>query len=400
MTNLIALQDQLKGLRDEDLDREIENPSGAAPVFMVASEKQRRQQMRQAYEGEKARQAEGGSTVLEDLMSARGMAPSMPPAGAMSGAPGGSVPPGPMGAPGGLGDAVPGFANGGLIDFASISTGYGGLADQLTRNREQNKWLALAQIGAGIAGGESPSFATNVGQGSAQGLRAYQEGVASETQDQLALLQAQAGLLAAQDRSALAERRFTFEQEQAARDELAQNRRLELAERQADRGPAAVQTFEYYQGLTPEEQARFRQLQELRSSGNTADLNTASTAYRRSREFAEDKVGNEPKFAAIRVGSAEIDPKLQAEYEARVRNETNLRFIDFYPHFQRYLPLFGQGQTMAPAGTAAPSGITFVEGLPEGATVKDLTSPIMRGASSKETGAPVTYNPENFTYVR
>lgn len=395
MTNLIALSDQLKGLRDEDLDREIENPSGAVPVFLVASEKQRRDQMRQAYDGERARQESGDTTVLEDLMAARGAGMAPAPGGAP-----GPVPPGPGPAPGGIGAAMPGFQNGGLIDYASISTGYGGLADQLARNREQNKWLALTQIGAGIAGGTSPSFATNVGQGSQTGLQAYQEALGGETRDQLALMQAQLGLLTAQDRAGLARDQFTFEQEQAARDALMDERRLELAERQADRGPDVVQTFKYFSGLTPEEQSRFLEVQQqTRGTRNTADLNTASTAYRRSVEFAEDKVkkSNLAKFGVIGTG-APVDPQLQAEYDAQVKQEAARRFLDFYPQFQKYLPMFGQATGMVAPGAAA-SGIKFIEGLPEGATVKDLTSPIMRDSVPKEDRSPVTI-PENFTYAR
>jgi hypothetical protein len=400
MPNLIALQDQLKGLRDEDLDQELNQPSGAVPVFLVASEKQRRDQMRQAYEGEVARQEAGETTVLEDLLNARGTGVAPAPMGA----PGPSFPPGAMGAPapsgqpasGGIGDAVPGFANGGLIDYSTISTGYGGLADQLAKNREQNKWLSLAQIGAGIAGGTSPFFATNVGQGAQAGLQALQESTQGQTRDQLALMQAQLGMLATQDRLGLAQDRFTFEQEQAARDALADERRLELQERQATKGPAAVETFEYYKGLTPEEQAKFVEVQRTRAGRSAADFNTASTAYRRSVEFAEDKVKKENlKFMVIGTGNS-VDTTLQNEYNARVREEAARRFIDFYPQFQEYLPMFGRGSSTMPAGAA--SGIKFVENVPEGASIKDLTTPIMRGGSSGPK--PTLTIPENPIFAR
>ena len=62
MMNILEIQDALKSMSNEQLIREIRMPSGSAPPFLVASEMDRRQNMRQRF-AEKQPQ----STVIDDL---------------------------------------------------------------------------------------------------------------------------------------------------------------------------------------------------------------------------------------------------------------------------------------------------------------------------------------------
>jgi hypothetical protein len=62
MMNILEIQDALKSMSNEQLIREIRMPSGSAPPFLIASEMDRRQNMRQRF-AEKQPQ----STVIDDL---------------------------------------------------------------------------------------------------------------------------------------------------------------------------------------------------------------------------------------------------------------------------------------------------------------------------------------------
>jgi hypothetical protein len=62
MMNILEIQDALKNMSNEQLIREVRMPSGSAPPFLVASEMDRRQNMRQRF-AEKQPQ----STVIDDL---------------------------------------------------------------------------------------------------------------------------------------------------------------------------------------------------------------------------------------------------------------------------------------------------------------------------------------------
>lgn len=65
MTNILQVQDDLKGLPDQALMQEMQAPSGLAPQFLVMTELQRRKTMRQNYAN---RAQDNGQTVANDLM--------------------------------------------------------------------------------------------------------------------------------------------------------------------------------------------------------------------------------------------------------------------------------------------------------------------------------------------
>jgi len=108
MPDLQALTNDLKGMPDQALQRELVQPSGAVPSYLVLAEAQRRQTMRQA--AQRSQQQSG--TVYDDVirsMTARqppqglppappGMTPpaSAPPSGGLGTPPGNFRPPNPM----------------------------------------------------------------------------------------------------------------------------------------------------------------------------------------------------------------------------------------------------------------------------------------------------------------
>lgn len=62
--NLVKIADNLKGLTDNALEREKQNPNGFAPVYMIVSEQQRRDKLRKQYPGDPQ------TTVAQDLSMA------------------------------------------------------------------------------------------------------------------------------------------------------------------------------------------------------------------------------------------------------------------------------------------------------------------------------------------
>lgn len=151
MTNLIEQMNVLKGLDDASLQGEIQSPSGSAPPFLVLTEINRRKDMRQRYESDKARQ-KPSTTVVEDV--AFGL-PAMPAST--------------QGMPGGIGDAmgapmppVQGFNEGGLVEaMKRYNTRLSGLGD----DRDRARAMALLAASGAILGGGSSNTLKNVGAG-------------------------------------------------------------------------------------------------------------------------------------------------------------------------------------------------------------------------------------------
>tara|TARA_R110000764_G_scaffold30910_1_gene71258 strand:- start:1600 stop:3753 length:2154 start_codon:yes stop_codon:yes gene_type:complete len=82
--NIIQIQDDLKGLPDQELISEVQNPSGVAPVYLLLGELQRREKMRAEHNAQMPEQ-----TVAEQLIE-EAIAPNTPQP--IQGSP---VPPGP-----------------------------------------------------------------------------------------------------------------------------------------------------------------------------------------------------------------------------------------------------------------------------------------------------------------
>ena len=146
MRNIIQMQDDVKGITTEELVKEVQNPSGAVPIYLLLGELQRREKINAEFAG----QQEPTETIAERIIEkAIPPAPPMP----MAGSP---VPPGP-------GQAIP--PAGGVMPppVANVR--------QMQPNTNPNinpNMLASAGVGA--------LSAPNVGQYAEGGVVGFQEG--------------------------------------------------------------------------------------------------------------------------------------------------------------------------------------------------------------------------------
>ena len=74
MPNILQMQEILKSVPDQRLMQEMQQPTGRAPQFLVMTELQRRQKVRDEYQG---RVQEEQTTVAEDMV--RSAAPQQVP---------------------------------------------------------------------------------------------------------------------------------------------------------------------------------------------------------------------------------------------------------------------------------------------------------------------------------
>ena len=116
--NILEIEDLIKGLPDQALMQEAQQPSGRMPQYLVVSEIQRRGDMRKRFQAQQQGQEKG--TVAEQILQGGiaevappppqmqaamgqqpGMSPQgMPPAAPMGAPPGMMQPPMPQGIPG------------------------------------------------------------------------------------------------------------------------------------------------------------------------------------------------------------------------------------------------------------------------------------------------------------
>lgn len=248
MANLIEQMNTLKGLDDSALQNEVQMPSGAAPPFLVLTEINRRKDMRQRFDAQKAKQ-KPSTTVAEDITFGL---PAAPP----------SV------APGGLGDAaaqagpaMPGFANGGLVDAAMYAdggpVGYSDIAGRynerlsgLSEDKDRARALALLAASAGILGGGSSNTLKNVGAGIGAFAGSYGDALKTIDSQELDLLRGATGIEQLQEQFAASEADRALRQQEIgiSRDRL-----------NFDKKPAAVVAAEWYNdpNTTDEERAAY-----------------------------------------------------------------------------------------------------------------------------------------------
>ena len=242
MANLIEQMNVLKGLTDEALSGELNSPSGTAPPFMVLSEVQRRKDMRQRYEGEVARRQKR-TTVAEDL-GMPSMVGGMPAAGTGMGAP----------APSGIAAAtpeVPGFADGGLLDYADLADRYNARLGELAGEKDRARALALLQAGAAIMGGGHSNTLQNIGIGAQTGIASYADALKTVDSEELNLMRGltDIGQLQQSLANAEADRALRREEIGISRDRLT-----------TERKPANVLEYEYYKGLSDAEKKEYERL--------------------------------------------------------------------------------------------------------------------------------------------
>jgi hypothetical protein len=215
--NLIEQMNVLKGLDDAMLQREVKAPSGGAPPYLVLSEINRRKDMRQRYEGELARR-KPQTTVAEDTMASLG--PAMTESGPMAAAP--AIDPAAMGSGAGIAAAVPGgggpgFADGGIVDLASIRQRYQDKLDGLDEDRDRARALALIAASAGMLGGGHSNTLQNVGLGIDAGVQSYGDALNTIDSREAGFLKDLTDLDLAEQDSNYRERAFALQQAQEGR---------------------------------------------------------------------------------------------------------------------------------------------------------------------------------------
>ena len=135
--NVLQIQDDLKNFSEDQLIKEMQQPSGSAPQFLVLSELNRRKRVKGEFE---ARQAKNMPTVAEEAISAAGvpqagmmgMSEAMAPASVESGGIGSMMPKTMK-----MGGEIDSYAEGGLIE---------GIADSVSQNTEALQGIQEATL--------------------------------------------------------------------------------------------------------------------------------------------------------------------------------------------------------------------------------------------------------------
>mgnify|MGYP003114221602 CR=1 FL=1 len=132
MMNVIQIQDDLKNFSEDQLIKEMQQPSGNAPQFLVLSELNRRKRVKGEFA---ARQAQQQPTVAQEVVASAGvpqsgmmgMSEALAPASVESGGIGAMMPKTMK-----TGGEVESYANGGLIE---------GIAESVSSNADSLKQL-------------------------------------------------------------------------------------------------------------------------------------------------------------------------------------------------------------------------------------------------------------------
>lgn len=280
MLNLIDQSDILKGLDDGALQRELKQPNGTVPPFLLLSEISRRKDMRQRYLGEEANRAPK-TTVMDDVLAAPAM-PGMSGAGP-GGAPGGIAAAAQMGAPQAppMASGMPGYASGGIIDavdptdYQSIAAKYQAEIDDIETQKKRDAALALIAAGSGIMGAGHSNTLQNIGIGAGAGLDAYSTALKATDARETGALRGLQDIAGSQHSEAL--------------------QKLQLAQSAMSPGQ---REFDYYKTLTPEEQQQYTNLTDpnaaYKAAGHQDDLDRAHLI---AQSIAEGK--QSPKYTGL-----------------------------------------------------------------------------------------------------
>lgn len=338
--NLIEQQSLLRGMPDDALKQAIQTQAGSIPPYLVLTEVQRRKTARDRFSAMDANQ-KAANTVAEELMGG-----SLPPQSAMpmpSGIEGALAAPMAPGAPSGLEAAMAGpqqtsFATGGMVGYApggSVTlqdilaklSGYGSDQEQA---KQDAITAALLQASAAMLGNGSSNTFKNIGAGLAAGAPAYQNAMKDARSTDLALLQAQAGVLGDISSEGRSAQELQLRQEQALKDD--EYRKLAL---EAQGKPQAALLYEYAQNLPADQRDRFMYADDVARAQNVYD-DTYNSVVRTIPDFA----------------TAEQRASMLAEADAIATDKVKRLFA---PEILDQLPGFS-GATAAPTG--APGSAT------------------------------------------
>lgn len=167
MANILEQEDDLKGMPDSMLLIEMEQPSGRYPPFLIASEQQRRNSMRENY----AASEQQPTTTIAEQEYQKGLASAMPTSSPVPVTPNSSSPPFPVG------DVQQGLAGAGVQMMANT----GGQFPDLSGDGKVTRKDIL--MGRGVMpmseAGQFPSNATGAIQAQQQATRDLDAGLAA-----------------------------------------------------------------------------------------------------------------------------------------------------------------------------------------------------------------------------
>lgn len=158
--NILEVEDMIKGMPDQSLFREAQQPSGQLPQFLVISEIQRRSDMRRRFQAQQQQpnatvkdqilQQGIGSVAPQQMQQDLGPAPQRAPAAPQMGMP---AQPGGMGAPAGAPMQAPvQMKEGGIVKMQDMGQVPGMSQSELIQ-RAQGLGLPLQQIQAALQSG-------------------------------------------------------------------------------------------------------------------------------------------------------------------------------------------------------------------------------------------------------
>ena len=192
--------------------------------------------------------------------------------------------------------------------------------DQVAKDKEQNKYLALLQAGLGMMGGTSRYAGVNIGQGASQGVGAYLAGQKQTSADERGIMQGMLGLTRAD----------LYDRMHAA--DLAQKKLL-TGEANATR--AARQQASELEGMGKQLTAIEAQIsRSIDASGKLAALESigksqSEIAAEKQRMINEALAGNTPAARRHQAITKAINKKLGVDFEEPSTSTT--RVLDYIP---------------------------------------------------------------------
>ncbi len=198
--------------------------------------------------------------------------------------------------------------------FADIQAQLDKLRGRTGDRRETAKNMALLEAGLGIAGGKSPYFATNVGEGGLKGLEAYRKSTKDIRQDQLKFLGVDATIASAKARLASQQQNIAAQltsgkinQEQAyqknlvAREELKNSAmRAQAQQTRANRPSALMEAVNTVMKMPEKEQEKARQiLRDIRGGSSSREMLSNMRAARSGYEVIRKRLAESPRFNGL-----------------------------------------------------------------------------------------------------
>lgn len=341
--NLIQQQNELRGYTDEALQREASTPTGVVPPFLVLTELNRRQTVRQSYEAQRNKGG-GRTTVAQDLTRPETAAA----AAAMFQQP--APQPMPKFAMGGLAMAARNMDRMSAVD--RLTDRYTAMLDDLPRQRDEARAFALINAGLGIMSGTSPNALENIGKGALPALENYQNSLASIDAGEMDILRGQLGIEQYLSDRDLAEMDRSFRERQEA------NR---VAEAEANRyAPTAdMRNVEAYMNATPEERAAWDATGGANVDSDFGEIKQIQTTFAGIFNDSEKRLREERNYDLI-GGTPEERAAAEASIKQAAYQDAIERFNALYPQWRDRAQMYVDPTAF---GGATPGAVDTSQGL-------------------------------------